>query len=368
MRKKIAGGKNTRTGSGSQRRKALCILLSLLLLLTAGTSGFAYAGQTKSQVQDQLDDVNDQKDEVTNELAQVEKDIKSLSAKVDSLSSAISRAAQEIRDTEQKIKKKEEEMQKREDELNARLRAMYKNGSVGFLDVLLGSRSISEFVSNMEMIQKIYENDVDVMKTLEKEHEELQAIQASLKQKKASLAEQKAELAEDQKSLDSKKSQLEEKEDELLAQAKELETTLKNMVDPTTEYVGGVFTWPVPSSHYITSYAGYRMHPVYHVWKYHSGMDIAAAYGADIVAMGDGTVIMSQVYGGYGNCVMIDHGGGIVSLYGHASSLCVSTGQKVTKGQVIAKVGSTGTSTGNHLHVEVRENGAIKDPLDYLKG
>ena len=107
---------------------------------------------------------------MTNELAQVEKDIKSLSAKVDSLSSAISRAAQEIRDTEQKIKKNEEEMQKREDELNARLRAMYKNGSVGFLDVLLGSRSISEFVSNMEMIQKIYENDVDVMKTLEKEH------------------------------------------------------------------------------------------------------------------------------------------------------------------------------------------------------
>ena len=163
-------------------------------------------------------------------------------------------------------------------------------------------------------------------------------------------------------------SELEKKEDELLAQAKELEQTLKNMVDVNSEYVGGVFTWPVPSSHYITSYAGYRMHPVYNVWKYHSGMDIAASYGADIVAMGDGKVILSQYYGGYGNCVMIDHGGGIVSLYGHASSLCVSVGQSVKKGQVIAKVGSTGTSTGNHLHVEVRENGAIVDPLNYLKG
>ena len=349
-------------------KQGLCILLSVLLVFSAAGMSLAYAGQTKSQVQGELDDVNDQKEEVSNELAQVEKDIKSLSARVDSLSAAIRATADEIAATEKKIKKKEKDMQEREDGLNERLRAMYKNGSVGFLDVLLGSSSISEFVSNVEMIRRIYENDVDVMETLEKEHKQLESIKKELKVKKQSMAAQKEELAADQESLDSKKSELEKKEDELLAQAKELEQTLKNMVDVNSEYVGGVFTWPVPSSHYITSYAGYRMHPVYNVWKYHSGMDIAASYGADIVAMGDGKVIMSQSYGGYGNCVMIDHGGGIVSLYGHASSLCVSVGQSVKKGQVIAKVGSTGTSTGNHLHVEVRENGAIVDPLNYLKG
>lgn len=371
MRKNILsrGGNPAKSKSRTMaKRRTLCILLSVVLLLSAFGTGLVYAGQTKSEVQGELDDVNDQKDEVTNELAQVEKDIKSLSARVDSLSAAIRATGDEIAATEAKIEKKEKEMTEREDNLNERLRAMYKNGSVGFLDVLLGSNSISEFVSNMEMIQKIYENDVDVMETLQKEHKELESVKADLKKQKESMAVQKAELAEDQKSLDEKKSQLEKKEDELLEQAKALEQTLKNMVDPTSEYVGGVFTWPVPSSHYITSYAGYRMHPVYHVWKYHSGMDIAASYGADIVAMGDGTVIMSQVYGGYGNCIMIDHGGGIVSLYGHCSSLLVSTGQAVKKGQVIAKVGSTGISTGNHLHVEVRENGAIMDPLDYLKG
>ena len=140
------------------------------------------------------------------------------------------------------------------------------------------------------------------------------------------------------------------------------------MIDTSTEYVGGVFTWPCPSSHYITSYFGYRMHPVLNVWKYHSGMDIAASTGASIIAAGPGKVILAQTYGGYGNCVIIDHGGGVVSLYGHASKLLVSEGQTVTKGQEIAKVGSTGISTGPHLHFEVRENGVVVEPLDYLQG
>lgn len=192
-----------------------------------------------------------------------------------------------------------------------------------------------------------------------------------MKTKKASLAAQKEEAAEQEKALNAKKKTLEDKEDELVAEAKALESKLKEMVDANTQYVGGVFLWPVPSSHYITSYAGYRVHPVYKVWKYHSGMDIAASYGADIICMGDGKVILSQAspwYGGYGQCIMIDHGGGVVSLYGHCSQLLVSTGQTVKQGQVIAKVGSTGTSTGNHLHVEVRENGTIVDPLNYIQG
>ena len=179
------------------------------------------------------------------------------------------------------------------------------------------------------------------------------------------------EAAEKEVALNERKKTLEEKEDELLAQAKELEQTLLSMIDVNSEYVGGVFIWPCPSSHYITSYAGYRIHPVYKVWKYHSGMDIAASGGADILAMGSGKVILAQSepwYGGYGQCVMIDHGGGIVSLYAHCSKILVSKGQNVVQGQVIAKVGTTGTSTGNHLHVEVRENGEIKDPLDYIKG
>ena len=353
------------------RRRGLSLFLSVLLVAASGFGAFVYAGQTVGQVQNQLNEVKDQQADVKADLQKVSNDIKSMQATVNSLNSSISATEKGIRETEQNIKKKQKEMQKREEGLNERLRVMYKNGSVGFVDVLLGSNSISEFISNMEMIQRIYENDVEVMKVLQQEHEDLEELRVVLKEKKVQLAAQKEEAAAKEVALNDKKKSLEAKEDELLAQAKALEKTLLSMIDVNSQYVGGVFIWPVPSSHYITSYAGYRVHPVYKVWKYHSGMDISAKGGADILAMGSGKVILAQSepwYGGYGQCVMIDHGGGIVSLYGHCSKLLVKTGQTVVQGQVIALVGTTGTSTGNHLHVEVRENGEIKDPLDYIKG
>ena len=355
----------------TRRRRAMALVLSAALVFSMGSASYVYASQTISQVQNELDNVEDQKDQVKNDLAKVASDIKTMQATVNTLNANIKNTASEITSTEKKIEKKKKDMQKREEGLNERLRVMYKNGSVGFVDVLLGSGSVSEFLSNMEMIQRIYENDVEVMETLQKEHEELEVIRKELKEKKVRLAAQKEEAAAKEAELNTKKKTLEEKEDELLEEAKALEAKLKQMVDASSPYVGGKFIWPVPSSHYITSYAGYRIHPVYKVWKYHSGMDISASGGANILAMGDGKVILSQAepwYGGYGQCVMIDHGGGVVSLYGHCSKLLVSVGQTVKQGQVIALVGTTGTSTGNHLHVEVRENGAIVDPLTYIQG
>ncbi|MBR4411097.1 MAG: peptidoglycan DD-metalloendopeptidase family protein [Firmicutes bacterium] len=355
----------------TRRRKVMALVLSAALVFTMSSASYVYASQTISDVQNELDDVEDQKDQVKNDLAKVASDIKTMQATVNTLNANIKNTASEITSTEKKIEKKKKDMQKREEGLNERLRVMYKNGSVGFVDVLLGSGSVSEFLSNMDMIQRIYENDVEVMKTLQKEHEELEVIRKELKEKKVRLAAQKEEAAAKEVELNAKKKTLEEKEDELLEEAKALEAKLKQMVDASSPYVGGVFIWPVPSSHYITSYAGYRIHPVYKVWKYHSGMDISASGGANILAMGDGKVILSQAqpwYGGYGQCVMIDHGGGVVSLYAHCSKLLVSVGQTVKQGQVIALVGTTGTSTGNHLHVEVRENGTIVDPLTYIQG
>ena len=110
------------------------------------------------------------------------------------------------------------------------------------------------------------------------------------------------------------------------------------------------------------------MHPVYGTWKYHSGIDIAASSGTNVLAAASGTVILSQKYGGYGQCIMIDHGGGVTTLYGHMiyGSQKVSVGDKVEAGQVIALVGSTGVSSGPHLHFEVREGGTLVDPLNYI--
>ena len=133
-------------------------------------------------------------------------------------------------------------------------------------------------------------------------------------------------------------------------------------------YNGGKFSWPVPGSQRITSAYGYRIHPVYKTKKFHSGIDIGAGHGLNIIAVADGVVTLSATNGGYGKCIVINHGSGITTLYGHCSTLLVSKGDSVKRGQVIAKVGSTGVSTGPHLHFEVRKNGATTDPMAYITG
>jgi len=132
-------------------------------------------------------------------------------------------------------------------------------------------------------------------------------------------------------------------------------------------YVGGEFTWPTPSCHYITShFSPRRKNPVSGVYKRHTGTDIGAAYGTTIVAANSGTVTLAGWNSGYGNCVIIDHGGGKATLYAHMSSYSVSKGQTVSKGQKIGAVGSTGNSTGPHLHFEILINGAAVDPMQFF--
>jgi murein DD-endopeptidase MepM/ murein hydrolase activator NlpD len=218
----------------------------------------------------------------------------------------------------------------------------------------------------MEMIQKIYQNDVEILETLQTEHTELKEIQANLKEKKVELAAQKTQLAAEKKELDARKKELEKEEDELKAEADRLTKELVKLMDKNSPYVGGEFTWPVPSSSYITSSYGNRLHPTLKVWKFHTGIDIGASSGKDIVAAASGKVIFSGWYGGYGNFIMVDHGGGIVTCYGHASKLVSKKGDIVKRGQVIAKIGSTGRSTGPHLHFEVRKNGDYVNPMTYF--
>ena len=347
------------------KKKSLILMLIAMLTFTVCGAGLAFAA-TEGELRNELDGVETAQDELSKKMAQLEKDIKELQKKVDNLNYLINQTAEEISSTEQRIQKKEKEMTEREDTLNERLKVMYKNGSVGFVDILLGSSSISEFVSNVEIIQKIYKNDMDVLDTLKKEHEELTEIKASLEEKKATLAARKTDLAAEKTSLDAKKKEFEAEEDTLKAEADRLTAEIINLMDKDSPYVGGEFTWPCPASRYISSSFGNRLHPTLNVWKFHTGIDIGCSAGKDIVAAASGKVIMSQWYGGYGNCVMIDHGGGIVTLYGHASKLLVSKGQVVKQGQVIALVGSTGRSTGPHLHFEVRKNGQYIDPMSYF--
>ena len=139
-------------------------------------------------------------------------------------------------------------------------------------------------------------------------------------------------------------------------------------LNPNTQYVGsGVYTWPTPGYTRITSPYGMRKHPILKTNRMHTGIDIGAPNGATIVSVDHGCVVQVGWYGGYGRVVMVDHGHGIVTMYAHTSAALVNVGDAVKKGQAIAKVGSTGWSTGPHLHFEVRINGKYTNPLNYIK-
>ena len=354
-------------------RISIVLLLAIAMVFTfaASTVGSesAYANTYDDKInqkEGELEDVQQQQEQLEGELAQLKKDIYAAQVKVDNINASIAETAQEIEDTQNAIVQKEADIASQQENLDARLVVMYKNGSVGFMDVLMGSNSISEFVSNVEMIQKVYKNDMDVLARLNKEQEELNELKVSLNEKIETLNAQKEEAKVYQAELDEKKKVLEKNMGDLQTQADALIAEIKKLQDEQRLYEGGPFTWPCPGYQYITYTFGYRYHPVTGVWKFHTGIDISAPYGADIVAAASGKVILSQWYQGYGNCVMVDHGSGIVTLYGHAQTLCVSQGQEVSRGQLLAKVGSTGWSTGPHLHFEVRINGEYVDPLQYF--
>ncbi len=391
----------------NRRNKRISVMLILMLVMAfvvmpagefnAGTGNdlsFADTQDEIDQAQQDVEDIEKQQEEVQGELAEVAAKIESVQAEIDEINAVIAEKEAEINETlarieakqeeikkkEAEIKKKKEEIQVRIDGLNARLKVMYKNGSIGFVDVLMGSNSISEFVSNVEMIQRIYENDVDLLKKLQEEQKKLEEEQKKLQEEKQNLQAIKDELEvqmqdleyqkelqrEKQAELDSQRQILEEKDAQLQADADALKARIKELQDSQRVYEGGTFTWPCPSSTYISDSFGWRIHPIYGYWKLHTGTDIAASSGADVVAAAAGKVIMADWYGGYGNCVMIDHGSGIVTLYGHLSGYNCYSGQEVSRGEVVAFVGSTGNSTGPHLHFEVRINGEYVDPMGYF--
>lgn len=347
------------------KRKSLIALLIFVLVFTMAVP-FSFAA-TQGEIQDELEDVEADRDEISKKIAAATKRINELNTSIEKLNKDIENSNKKISETQKEIDKKQKEMEEHEENLNGRLRVMYKNGSVGFIDVLLGSGSVSELISNMELVKKIYENDMDVLERLSTEAAELEKAKEKLEAERKTLASKKAALDSDKKEQNKLKKELEAEDDRLLAESNRLHQELQELIDPNSPVVADKWVWPTPSSRYITYYYGWRIHPVYNVKKFHTGIDIGASSGSKIVACGSGTVTKATTYGGYGKCVIIDHGGGIISLYGHMSSISVKKGQKVTAGQQIGKVGSTGVSSGPHLHLEFSVNGQTKDPLTFVK-
>ncbi|MCF0150832.1 MAG: peptidoglycan DD-metalloendopeptidase family protein [Firmicutes bacterium] len=376
-------------------RKCFSAALALVMINSSLLCSGAFASSSEitnkknalSNVKDKITNAKDalssgksKSNELSVEIKDLEQKIYNTQVEINDLQKQINVKIDEIGAKQQELEVKEDEISKQNEDLGIRLRAMYKNGETGLLSVVLGASSISEMMTNIDMVQRIYESDADLLSRLEDSYAEIKddkealqgmkdalvVQQTQIQAKKDSLASDQQVLAKQKAAIDADNKALEKQVDDLNAEANALTAQIKKL-QSAAQYAGGVMQWPAPASTVITSPFGYRIHPILKVNKFHTGIDIGAGLGTDIVAANAGNVISACYNSGYGYMVMIDHGGGIVTLYAHCSKLLVSTGTKVTRGQVIAKVGSTGNSTGPHLHFEVRVNGEYKDPMTYFK-
>ncbi len=373
-------------------KKLLSLVLCFVLVLGfAVNAAPSYAGSEKEEeledLQKQIEEMKDQIRANESALTELQQEIRLLEVEIFGVQKEIDIYTRQINATKAKISEKLEELDKKQVEiteqnvnLNARLRAMYKSGNAGILSVLLNSASISELLTNIEMAKRIYAADSDLLQKLHAEYEVIYQMKVELTQLKDSLqAEQdvvkdkKADLVAKEKAAQAKRDAVEKSNEELAAQLRAMEKDADELIEiirreqSSKEYGGGDMCWPSASSKRITEYFGQRAEPIPGVSSNHKGIDIGAAKGTQILAANSGKVIAAGYKpSSYGNYLMIDHGGKIVTLYGHASKLLVKEGDVVKRGQVIALVGSTGASTGPHLHFEVRVNGVYKDPLDYV--
>ena len=342
--------------------------------------------QATKDKKEALDKINKSKESKNQALGQKEKidhEIDIISAELAQIDAIIADADSKIAAKQAEIEAYEIQIAQSDEEFKARIRAMDEMDNSSYIDMLLSSDSLGDFLAKLETIREISEYDQGVIQNMinlkagvETSKAEIEAARAEQQQARDLTASKRNQLQQkmnEQAALISKLDKdikaFEKAYNEAIAQENSLKASLAASLSRSgdgTTYSGGVFAWPAPSYTYISSEFGWRIHPVLGTKKYHSGMDMAAPGGTNILAAADGTVRSAGWNGGYGYCVVIDHGGGLATLYGHASKLLVSSGQKVTKGQVIALVGTTGMSTGNHLHFEVLLNGAVTDPRNYL--
>lgn len=344
------------------------------------------AKNEKSNVDSRISKINSDKKRALEEKAKLERQQNQVANAQTAESNAYKELVDQINEAEENLRQTENALADAQANYNAqrelvktRLRVMYQNSTITKLNTLLESKSFLVFYERLQYMSIIAKQDgkliddlntakldVEYKKKLQQQAKELLEQKASEKQERlTSLKSSRAALEDQLVRSKTELSKLEKEEDALIAESQRLSSVIKNLSKSGKKYAGGTMIWPVPSSQTITSSFGMRKHPVLRKYKMHTGIDIASNKGNSIVAANKGTVIIAEYdKNGYGNYVVIDHGGGITTLYGHCSKLLVKVGDEVKAGEVIAQVGSTGLSTGNHCHFEVRKDGVLKNPLN----
>lgn len=337
-----------------------------------------------------LQNLKNEKANLDNYIAELDAALLELDENILDLTGKIVAKEAEIEQVKLELEEAERIEREQYEAMKVRIRFMYEEGQEYALELLFSANGFADALNKADYINSISEYDrkkleeyilnEQLIRTIQ---EELESQEMLLQEQKNSLEIEKQEQEELQKvaeanvremqaDIDETKETIESLNAKIAAQNKAIESLEaaveeeRKKLEKQTNYDGGTFTWPCPSTHTISSEFGYRIHPILNVKKFHSGIDIPAAAGKDIVAAYGGEVVAAGYTSAMGNYVMIDHGSGLYTIYMHCSKLYVSKGQEVSRGERIAAVGKTGLATGNHLHFTVRKNGEYVDPLNYV--
>jgi murein DD-endopeptidase MepM/ murein hydrolase activator NlpD len=370
-------------------RIALSLLLAVLLPAmalwpswAAGSSNQQNLDQVNQKIEQeraQLAQKEKQKQTVTQQLYQVDQGIAQTRNALDTLNGNQILLQTRINNDQQDLQKTQTRLDDRTGIFGQRLRDIYIDGNVSYLDVLFKATSLDDFLTRFDLLQRIAEQDISLM-------QQITAMRDQIAQNKQDLVGQQAQLAVVQQQTLAKQATFtasSQQKKQLVSQIQAQMGTLQHNVDEDAAYSEqltqiiqeltnknapsqgtGRFVWPVRGP--ITSPFGMRINPVTHKYSGHTGIDIGVPYGTPIAAADGGTVIFASWNVAYGNMTVIDHGGGFSTMYAHQSKQLVAVGDHVTQGQIIGYIGTTGWSTGPHLHFEIRVNGVPVNPMKYL--
>lgn len=371
-----------------------CIFWTVFILLPVSANSINTLKQQQQQVQQQRENVIQEQNRLTNLQIEAQKHLTGVKQNIQTTNSYIQESELRLQQANQRLKELETDLAISESDYEnrqvatvARLRYIQRSPISQGLAVLLQSQNISDFISRRYQLKLVYKADQQILARLSQQanlliqqrteveaqknqialiREQLLAQKADYQNQAESQTELVQRLNSDRLALEAAQNQLEKDSQNLeaLIQEKEREAALAKANSKVWIRGTGIFAFPSDAP--TSSPFGWRIHPILGYRRFHAGLDFAASYGSTIRAADSGTVIFAGWYGGYGKAVIISHSNGITTLYGHSSELYVSEGQAVQKGQAIASVGSTGLSTGPHLHFEVRRDGTPVDPANYL--
>ncbi len=372
------------------KSKAIWVFLIVLFLVTSTINVHAETNQEKlKRIQDEIAATRSKITQIKNninalveEINKIDSNIQELEDEIDSLNNQIEITQQSLDKTKQELDAAEKEREEHKKVADERIKLMYMYGSMDYVQILFASQSITDLISRIDAIKTLTNYDKGILDELLRIENEIAEKKQKIEDDKKALVDLKQESEktiatqlnakngkqELMKAMYDDKSGLEAELKAEEAESAAVQKLILAEMDPNRDFQNkkGYYLWPTPGYKHLTSPFGYRIHPIYGYKIFHAGVDIGAANKSKIISPGNGIVILARYYGGYGNAVIIDMGGGVTMLFGHCSSLNVKKGDYVVAGQIIAHVGSTGVSTGPHLHFEVRKNGTAVNPMYWV--